>query len=54
MLTTTISINVTIAEYAIAIKTALISVDRETVNIMVLITAGIITAAVAYWHVKKR
>jgi len=37
-----------------AIKTALISQDKSTVNMIVLILTAIITAAIAYYHVKKK
>jgi len=36
-----------------AIKTALISQDKSTVNTIIIILTAIIGAAVAYWHVKK-
>jgi MFS family permease len=36
-----------------AIKTALISQDRDTVNIIVIVLTTIVAAAIAYWHVKK-
>jgi len=37
-----------------AIKTALIKQDKNIVNIIILIFTGVVSAAVAYWHVKKR
>jgi hypothetical protein len=36
-----------------AIKTALIRQDKDVVNTIVLIFTGVISAAVAYWHVVK-
>jgi hypothetical protein len=37
-----------------AIKTALIKQDKNIVNIIILILTGVVSAAVAYWHVSKK
>ena len=37
-----------------AIKTALISQDKSTVNIIMIVFTVIVSVAVAYWHVKIR
>lgn len=37
-----------------AIKTALISQDKQTVNLIIIILTAVVSAAVAYWHIKKR
>ena len=36
-----------------AIKTALISQDRSTINTLIIILTAVISAGVAYWHVRK-
>jgi len=37
-----------------SIKTALISQDKATVNTIVIILTAVVSAAVAWWHVKKK
>jgi len=36
-----------------ALKTALISQDKSTVNIIIIILTAVVSSAVAYWHIRK-